>query len=115
VVWDELQKGLALVCQPSGHMAYKCIYSRHGRPRWYHIADTRAVGLADARKLAAHIMLQVATGADPQAERKAQRAAGTFLDLAMRYRAYAEKTNKSWRQAAALVDRHLLPKWGKAA
>jgi integrase len=31
----------------------------------------------------------------------------------MRYRAYAEKTNKSWRQAAALVDRHLLPKWGK--
>ncbi len=117
-VWDTKQRGLALTVQPTGRKAFKCIYAFHGRPRWYHIGD--AVGLADARKLASRIMFQVAEDKDPQGERIASRGAGTFEALAAKYCEWARTTgtpkhgpNKSWRQADALVRKHLLPRWAK--
>ena len=59
-------------------------------------------------------MLDVIKGKDPVAERKAQRLTGTFTELANAYvERHARKNNKSWRQADALVRRHLIPRWGK--
>ena len=59
-------------------------------------------------------MLQVLQGVDPQAARKAQRGTDTFEELAARYcTEYAQKKNKSWRQADRIVTRYLLPRWGK--
>jgi Arm DNA-binding domain len=113
LVWDITQRGLAVSVQPSGHAAWKCIYAFHGRPRWYHIADVSGVGLADARKLASRVMFQVAEGKDPAAERRAERSADTFEELACRYSKYSERKNKSWKQADALVRKNLLPKWAK--
>src|SRR5436305_758174 len=113
LVWDTLQRGLAVRVESTGHSAWKVIYKFRGRPRWYNIGSTAAVGLADARRLAGRVMYAVAEGADPQAERRAARSSGTFEDLARRYAAYAEGRNKSWRQADALVRKHLLPKWAK--
>ena len=84
--------------QPTGHKAWKCIYAFHGRPRWYHIGDAAAIGLADARKLAANVMFEVARGLDPQAQRKAERSLGTFEDLASRYLEYSQRKNRSWRR-----------------
>jgi integrase len=112
-VWDVVQRGLAITVQPSGSTAWKCVYTFRGRKRWMHLADATAIGLADARKLANEIMYQVAQGKDPAAERRAERSADTFEDLAIRYRKYAEKRNKSWRQADRLITRYLLPKWAK--
>ena len=58
--------------------------------------------------------LEIIEGSDPAAERKAERLTGTFADLASQYvELHAKKHNKSWRQAEALVRRHLLPRWGK--
>ena len=113
LLWDTLQHGLAIQVQPSGSRSWKCIYSRHGRPRWCHIGRADAIGLADARKLAAKIMVQVAEGKDPQADRKAERCSGTFEQLASQYGEIAKKKNKSWAQADALVRRFLLPRWRK--
>jgi integrase len=114
LVWDSYQRGLALQIQPSGYRAYKLIYRFHNRPRWYHLGAADSIGLSDARKLAAEVMLEVIRGKDPQAERKAQRTAGTFADVAERYREeYAKKRNKSWKQADWLVQKHLFPAWGK--
>jgi integrase len=113
LIWDTIQRGLAVQVQPTGQKSWKAIYSFHSRPRWYHIADAAAVGLSDARKLAGQIMFKVAGGKDPQAERRAARGADTFEDLATRYRAYSERKNKSWKQADGLVRRHLLPRWAK--
>jgi integrase len=113
--WDMLQRGLALSVQPSGHRAWKCIYAVRGRgSRWYHLGNARAVSLADARRLAGRIMVQVAEGADPHADRLALRGRGSFEQIAQRYlEEHARKRNKSWRQADALVRKHLLPRWGK--
>src|SRR6516162_9081926 len=115
VYWDTLQRGLALAVQPSGHRAYKCVYTLRGRgARWYHLGNARAISLADARRLASKIMYQVAEGKDPHADRLALRGRGTFEQVAKRYlEEHAKKRNKSWRQADALVTRYLLPRWAK--
>ena len=114
LIWDTHQRGLVLRVQPTGAKSWNTIYSRHGRPRWLYLGDADAIGLADARTLAAEAMLAVARGADPAAEKKAERSAGTFADLAAKYvDQYAKKNNKSWAQADALVRRHALPRWGK--
>jgi integrase len=114
VVWDQKQAGLALAVQPTGSKAWKFIYRLGGKPRWLTIGNASAIGLADARRLAGKAAVQVAEGIDPQAERMAERGAGTLEELAMRYRTeFACKRNKSWRQPAALIDRYILPTWGK--
>jgi integrase len=116
LVWDERQRGLALRVQPSASKSWVAIYSRRGRPRWLYLGSADAVALSDARNLAAEAMLAVAKGGDPAAERKAERSAGTFAELAERYvEQYARKHNKSWKQADALVRRFALPRWGKLA
>jgi integrase len=114
LVWDVKQHGLALRIQPTGARSWKCIYSFRGRPRWLHLGDANAIGLGDARVLAAETMLAVARGGDPAAEKKAQRGSGTFAELAQRYLdEHAKRENKSWRQGEALIRRYVLPRWGK--
>jgi integrase len=114
LIWDTFQHGLALQVRPGGHKSWKVIYTHHGRPRWYTLGNAAAISVNDARKLAGRIMFKVAEGADPQAERKAQRSKGTFEELATRYvNEYAQRKNKSWRQPDTLVRKHLLPRWGK--
>jgi hypothetical protein len=111
--WDTHQRGLVLRVYPSGVASYKAVY-RRGRPRWYHIGDVRAIGLAEARKIAAEVMLHAIKGKDPAAERKAERGAGTFAELADRHlNEHAKKNNRSWEQADYLVRKHLLPRWAK--
>ena len=108
------QHGLALRVQPTGSRSWYCIYSYRGRPRWLRLGDADAIGLSDARTLAAEAMLAVARGKDPAAEKRAERGAGTFADLAARYlEQHAKRHNKSWQQADKLIRRHALPRWGK--
>jgi Arm DNA-binding domain len=90
-VWDSRQRGLALMIQPTGHKAWKCVYSRNGAPRWLHLGTAAAIGLADARRLAARAMLEAAEGKDPVADRRAQRTQGAFEELAERYLCYARR------------------------
>jgi integrase len=111
-VWDLKQRGLVLQVQPSGHRSLLTFYRYGNRACWYFIANADRIGLDDARRIAARVSLQVAEGKDPAAERRAERSTGTFGELALAYRErYAKKHNKSWQQAAALVDRYLLPRW----
>src|SRR6516162_2772021 len=105
LIWDQKQGGLALRVQPTGSRSWVVVYSRQGRPRWLHLGKAAAIGLADARMLAAKAMLAVVQGQDPAAEKKAERGAGTFSDLAAKYLEHAKKHNKSWPQADALVRR----------
>ena len=94
LIWDEKQGGLAFSVLPSGHMAWKAIYSRKGRTRWYTIGPLSKVGLAEARKLAKNIMARVAWG--KTRNRKKWNAVGkrkplTFAELAAHYLKYIEK------------------------
>jgi integrase len=112
-VWDTYQRGLALRVQPTGQRSWKFVYSR-GKPRWYHIGDA-AIGVDEARRIAARVLLAVAEGKDPVAERRAERGSSTFGELADRYlEEEAKKKNKSWEHTRKkLVEPHLLSRWGK--
>jgi integrase len=114
VAWDSMQRGLALRVQPTGGKSWFCVYSRHGRPRWLRLGNADSIGLAAARLLAAEVMVKVARGGDPAAERRAERGSNTFGELATRYlEEHAKKHNRSWKQAATLIERHCLPRWAK--
>src|SRR5262249_43913317 len=114
LTWDTHQRGLALRVQPGGARAWVVVYSRHGRSRWLTLGKADAIGLSDARMLAAKAMLAVAEGKDPAAEKKAERGAGTFAELAAKYvEQYAKRHNKSWRASETLIQRYVLPRYGK--
>src|SRR5262249_1720447 len=74
-IWDAKEPGLVLPVQPSGHKAFKVVYTLYGRAWWYHVGW---IGLNDARKIAAQVRLKVARGKNPAAERRAERSAATF-------------------------------------
>src|SRR6516164_6196680 len=114
LTWDTHQRGLCLRVQPGGSRSWVVVYSRFGRSRWLTLGKADAIGLSDARRLAAKAMLAVAEGKDPAAEKKAERGAGTFAELASKYvEQHARKNNKSWSQAARLIRVHALPRFAK--
>jgi integrase len=123
LVWDAGQPGLAVVVHPTGQLVYKCIYRRHGRPRWFTIGRSSVVGLADARTRAREILIEVSRGGDPQADRAALRKKGTIEELVPDYVADRKqgKTSKrgrrtggkSWQQTERLLRLHVVPRWGK--
>ncbi len=116
LTWDSRQFGLAILTQPTGHSSWKVVYRASGRPRWFHIGSVSAIALADARALAAEVMLRVAKGEDPAAARRAERGRGTFEELARRYvEEFSSKRNKSWKQGEGLVRRYAIPRIGKLA
>jgi integrase len=116
LVWDTLERGLAVQIRSSGHRSFKFVYHYKGRSRWFHIGAADAVSLASARQEATRLRLEVHQGKDPATERRASSAAsttGTFGVIASRYvTEYAMRRNKSWRQADALIRRYVLPLWG---
>ena len=50
LTWDKLQKGLVLQVQATGQRSFKVIYWFRGKPRWYTIADVKAIGFKEARR-----------------------------------------------------------------
>ncbi|MGZ3308636.1 MAG: tyrosine-type recombinase/integrase, partial [Xanthobacteraceae bacterium] len=114
LVWDEYTRGLTVRVEPTGSKSWMVYYRHAGKVRWYRIGGASSIKLPDARTLAGRVLYQVAEGKDPQAERAAERTAGTFEELATRYvEQYSKKENKSWRQADYLVRKHLFPNWAK--
>jgi hypothetical protein len=45
-VWDTTTRGLVIRVH-SRRMTWKVVYSRHGRPRWYHIGDVSTIKLPE--------------------------------------------------------------------
>jgi integrase len=114
LVWDAKQAGLAIRVQPTGSKSWTVIYSRQGRPRWLHLGKVETMSLSEARTEAMEILVKVRRGGDPAAEKRAERGAGTFAELADRYlEEHAKKRNKSWKQGRTLVERFALPRWGQ--
>jgi integrase len=113
LTWDTKAPNLALRVQPTGHKSWVVVYPRHGRSRWLTLGNAASIPLESARLQAQKTMVKVSEGNDPAADRKAERGAGTFSDLAAKYLEHAKKHNRSWPQADALVRRFAIPRWGK--
>jgi integrase len=108
---DEL-RGLFVRVLPSGTKTFYFTYSLRGRNRFYRIGPV-IIGLKAARRETVQLIARVARGEDPQAERRAQRSAGTFKQLHQRYlEEHARRYNKSWRQAERLIRVYVLKRLG---
>jgi integrase len=110
---DTKVPGLRINVYASGKKVWYFVYSRWGRKVPYWIGDYTAVGLADARKEAKRLALEVAMGRDPQADRRATRTADTFARVYERYlEEYAKRFNKKWEYTDKnYIRRFVLPLW----
>ena len=87
VYWDTLQHGLALAVQPSGHLAWNCVYTirQRGRPRRYHVGNGQ--GHIAGRRAQAGGQDPGSGGRGRRPARGSARAArqGSFEQVARRY------------------------------
>src|SRR6516225_5004328 len=75
LVFDDVQRGLAVRVTATGGRTYLCQYTIHGHKWRVPLGSCSAVSLAKAREAAAAVMGDVAKGRNPAAERKAAAAA----------------------------------------
>ena len=113
LIWDQRCPHLALSIRTTGIQELE----RDLSPRWQaamaQLGDVRYIGLADARRLTARVMLDVIEGKDPVAERRAERDYRYFADLAGHMSNLGEEAQQVLAAGRALVTRHLIPRWGK--
>jgi integrase len=110
---DGKERGLYLVIQPTGRMAWALRYRFDGMPRKYTIGPYPAVGLAKARAEAARAKVSISDGIDVGATKKATRAAAkaegrqqsnsvekTIADFVA---LYAKPNTRDWKETERLL------------
>ena len=80
LVFDDDQRGLGVRVTAGGGKTYLCQFTAAGQKRRVPLGACNAIALADARKAVQALLGQVATGADPAAERKAAAATARRKD-----------------------------------
>jgi integrase len=115
-------RGLYLITQPSGVKSWACRYRCNGRTSKFTIGQFPAVSLAEARKLAATAMEQVARGIDPAAEKREAKTADCGRDtverlaiLFLEQHAKRKTRATSWKAVEGTFRREVLPAWGRRA
>lgn len=110
--FDERLTGFGLRLSPRGRKTWFCMYRHSGRLRRLSLGTYPALTLADARDQAKSELAAAAKGNDPAAQKKAERLAETFGELATEYlEKYAKPNKRSWQEDERLINKELLPKW----
>jgi integrase len=110
---DDVVKGLKLRTF-AGRKSFYLYYRFNGRQREPKIGDWPVpLSLTKARKIAKDMLFEVASGRDPQAERKAARTAPTVKDLCERYWDEQGSSKKSASNIESLIRVHIEPKLGR--
>jgi integrase len=115
---DKKIAGLRLIVQPSGVRTWALRYKLpKGQARRYTIgAYSEALGLDEARKIAAKVKLDVVKGADPAGERRQARRTGTTVRAVFEEYSTLHLTKRrdsTVEAAKRLFDKGVLPKWGR--
>jgi integrase len=106
-------EGFGIRVYPSGRKAFFVRYRRGGLRR-FNLGNFPAVSLREARAKAESILGHVAEGDDPQAVRLEALGALSFEDLAASFlEKHSKHRKRSWREDERILNRELLPEWGK--
>jgi integrase len=106
-------EGFGIRVYPSGRKAFFVRYRRGGLRR-FNLGNFPAVSLREARAKAESILGHVAEGDDPQADRKEALGALTFGELAASFlEKHSKHRKRSWKEDERILNRELLPEWGK--
>jgi integrase len=92
--------------------SWSLLYRINGRQRRLKLGSWPAVGLSDARKLAKGVLLKVAEGQDPAAERAASPKLDTFEVLAAEYiERHVKARHKRARDTELMIAHKLVERW----
>lgn len=107
---DNEVPGLSVRCHGSGR-SFMLYYTQRGRRRRPKIGEYGVLSLRDARLIARRMLSQVAAGADPSAERQAERAEPLMRNLWTRAVEQHYTGEKGWSgEARRIWARYLEPK-----
>lgn len=115
-VHDADLPGFGVRVLPSGVRSFFLRYGPgHDRRASLGVFDPEGFTLAKARAKARDLVNRIGEGADPSAEKRAQRAglvANTFGELAALYlERHAKRHKRSWREDERMLERNVLPLW----
>lgn len=115
-VWEGA--GLGLRVTPKGRKSWIFLYRFDNRPRRMTLGRYPEVSVARAHKAHGEALEQLEQGTDPGAkkvkENIAERTAPTLNALADQYiERWAKPRKKSWPEDRRILDKEVLPKWGR--
>lgn len=112
--WDLQTTGFVLEVRATGGKTYYLRYfDEAGRQRQHKIATFSDVPFEQARKAAKRLRSEVVLGGDPAAKKEQKLAVPTYASLAVQHIAHAKTYQKRPENTEAMINRHLLPTWGK--
>jgi integrase len=110
--FDSGLSGFHVRVTPTGVKTFSVLYRHAGRLRRLSIGTYPPWTLADAREAATEALRAASKGKDPAAEKKRDRAAETFGELADAYvERWAKPRKKSWREDERIIKANLLPRF----
>lgn len=110
--WDSGTPNFGLRISSTGARTWLTMYRVKGRKRRHTLGSYPAMTLADAYEKARVSLNEAANGSDPAAEKRAERLADTFGELATEYLEKHAKTKKDGgREDARILKKDLLPTW----
>ena len=114
--WDSGLPGFVARVYSSSRKNYEVIYrTESGRRARIKVGDAKLVSLADAKKKAKQILVQVGKGEDPAKRKQTLRAARTFAELSDRYletHCIPNLRPRSVQDIEYTLRSELLPAWG---
>ena len=112
VVWDGGLPRFGLRLAAGGSRSWVVKYKVRGRSRWLTLGTYPLVPLTDARSKAKEALATVVQGADPVGERRAEREAPTFEDLAREYiERHAQPKKRSWKADERMLQKYVPASW----
>lgn len=112
--FDQKPGGVILRVTEKGVKSWCVMYRHTRRLRRLTLGKYPTLSLADARELAGQAHRAVALGEDPAMQKQARRTALTVSDLAAQYiERYAKVNKRSWRDDEQMLNRDIIPNWGK--
>ncbi len=110
--WDEKTPGFGLRVSAGGRKTWMVMYRLGRRKVRLTLGTFPELPLAEARQEAGKAVSRVQKGGDPAAEKRAERDADSFGQLAEAYlEKYAKVRKKSWRTDDEVLKRDVLPRW----
>jgi integrase len=110
--FDKGTPGFGLRVTSSGHRSWICLYRHKGAKRRYTIGPYPQLGLADAREKAREVLRAAAKGEDPATQKKQERKAENFREMAALYvEQYAKTKKRSWRADHNIINKDLIPRF----
>jgi len=119
-LWDSQTRGLGIRITPSGTKTWVMMYRLDGKQRRLTLGRYPDLSLADARAEAAKHLTTIAKGTDPvelleiqkrgRIEKRSNRLDHVSEEFIARY---AKPKNRSWKETQRILNREVIPHWGK--